>query len=86
MHLLSVRKLCCDLFLLFFFVLFFRDGKGEERLFTKKRIMINSNASIGIVNPNIKLVYLQALEAQAKLHKTQVQSAWVSLSFASASL
>ena len=27
----SFRKLCCDLFLLFFFVLLFRNGKREER-------------------------------------------------------
>ena len=36
-----------------------------------------------IVNPNIKPLYLRGLEAQAKPHKTQVQSTWVELGFAS---
>ena len=30
-----------------------------------------------IVNPNIKLLYLQGLEAQARPHKTQAQNTWV---------
>ena len=40
----------------------------------------------GIINPNIKLVYLQALEAQAKPHKLKCKVHGFYEAFASASL
>ena len=60
-----------------------RVGQGEDawciqydstQLLCSQRTVINSDASSEIVNPTIKLLYLGGgLEAQAKLHKNQVQ-------------
>ena len=84
MCLFSFGKLFCDLFLLFFIVV--RNGNREDRWerkargrctvckVSKHRTVLFQMLPSEIVNPNIKLLHLRGLEAQAKPHKTQVQS------------
>ena len=76
-------KLFCDLF--FCFVFFFRGRcticnirKYRLNFVTSQRTKYRHKFKcfqVDSIDPNIKILYLWGLEAQAKPHKTQVQSA-----------